>query len=120
VEAGRAGVVLLAKLHCVRACGRAAAGRKEIVTEVTLEQVEELYEFLMGNPPKEVFLTRLTQPKLTARKAFSVILFLQERLHLLPDKFEQCPRCLNLFNADCEGHMGTKTDRLYCDSCEGH
>ncbi len=89
-------------------------------TKPTLEQVDELYEFLMGQIPwgSGIVLERGGQPKLSPRKAFNVIWFLQEHLHLLPDCYEQCPGCQNLFDTDCSGHLGVKDDREYCDNCE--
>ena len=42
-------------------------------------------------------------PKLSPTKAFNVIWFLQEYLHILPDNIEQCDGCKDLFDTDSEG-----------------
>ena len=72
-------------------------------------------------------------PKLSAAKAFSVIYFLQETLHVIPDTFEMCSRCHKLFNTEGEGihvseenyktvlmnHVFRKRDigKHLCDTC---
>lgn len=88
---------------------------------VPIEQVDDFYEFLMGRPPAHLDLQigRGHQPKLTWKQAFSVIWYLQEVLHVLPENYEACPACGNLFDADCSGHLGENGETEYCDNCEG-
>jgi hypothetical protein len=79
----------------------------------TLEQVREFYEFLQGECPEGVHVKH--PPRLSERKAFDVIWFLQERLRVLPDHFERCCRCGELFDTNSEG--GYYRDGPYCESC---
>lgn len=89
--------------------------------KVTLEQVDDLYEFLMGRPPARLGLRlgRGHAPKLRPHAAFAVIWYLQEVLHVLPDHYEACHRCGNLFDTNCSGHLGRKEKHQYCDNCDG-
>lgn len=80
---------------------------------ITFEQVNEFYEFLQGELPKEIRMTN--KPKLSKRKAFSIVWYLQEHLRIFPDNFEQCCRCGILYdNRECGFR---KRDRCYCGSC---
>lgn len=90
-------------------------------TPITLEQVEDFYEFLMGRPPEHLGLrlARGDAPKLRPRAAFTVIWYLQEVLHVLPENFEACPACGHLFDAHRSGHLGRRQEHLYCDNCDG-
>jgi hypothetical protein len=89
-------------------------------TKPTLEQVDALYQFLTGRIPvgSGIEMGRGGQPKLTPRKAFAVIWFLQEHLHILPDCYEACTCCGNLFDSDCAGHLCEQTGKSYCDNCD--
>ncbi len=91
------------------------------------DKINILYEYLKGEKlPDGVY---CKMPKLTASKAFSVIWFLQEIMHCLPDNIEQCRRCKSLFDADSEGRIlddqyglgkGTLPKKYWghwCDSC---
>ena len=65
------------------------------------DQFDVLYKYLLGiELPEGVF---CKMPKLSANKAFSVIWFLQEVMHCLPDCIEQCKVCKDLFDADSSG-----------------
>lgn len=61
-------------------------------TEITLEQVQELVDFLAGGKLPEGWTTS-APPTLTRKQAFSVVYYLQERLHIIPDHFEMCAVC---------------------------
>ena len=80
---------------------------------IKIKQIEELYQFLQGTCPKGIYVKH--PPRLSERKAFSVIWFLQEHLRVLPDNIERCCRCGDLFDVNRES--GTYRDRLYCDPC---
>jgi hypothetical protein len=82
---------------------------------VTLEKVEELYRFLQGDEIEGIHCKSM--PRLSQRKAFSVIYFLQEHMNLVPDRFECCVRCGDLYDDHSEGHYDEKTGRHYCSSC---
>ena len=83
---------------------------------VTIERVEELFSFLQGNAVEGI--TCKSMPRLSIRKAFSVIYFLQEHMSLLPDHFEICVTCGALFDCEREGRFVERTGRHYCDGCE--
>ena len=102
--------------------------------EMNLELVKEFFEFLQGNDVLENWILK-PRPKLTKKQAFSVIYVLQERLGIIPDKFEFCDECHELFDADygiCHvddkeslknmkeiGYRVTAKDigKTFCDSC---
>ncbi len=68
-----------------------------------MPKLEVFFEFLMGEGVPDGFSLK-HKPKLTARKAFTVIYVLQEYLHILPDSFEQCSECLSLYDSEREGY----------------
>ena len=65
------------------------------------DKVDELYKFLKGEELPEGIVCDM--PKLSAGLAFTVIWFLQEHLHILPDNIEQCDNCKELFDTNGEG-----------------
>lgn len=66
--------------------------------KITAEQMEQFFEFLQGEIPDGW--TFAEPPQLTPRQAFSVIHYLQEQLRLLPDNYEICDGCGDIFDAD--------------------
>ena len=115
-------------------CRHNSLSKAEIKTNKYKSQRDrenELYEYLRGiGLPKGV---RIGLPKLSAKKAFEVIWFLQEVIHVLPDHIEQCRVCKELFDAESEGYILseefniiTRRDKKtlpekywgkYCDNC---
>lgn len=88
-----------------------AAGNK-----ITLERVQELFDFLCdGTNPEGVFVKR--PPKLGARKAETIIWFLQEHMDILPDNFEMCVTCSRMYDSHSEGDHDEKTGRCHCGNC---
>ena len=103
---------------------------------VTPEQMQEFFDFLKGKTEDEV----RGSPKLTKKKAFSVIYYLQEKLRILPDNYEMCFACQSLFDThrggttiDADGKIDEFYERLgvtkkllkkhegkqfCCDECE--
>ena len=81
--------------------------------KITLEQTEELYKFLQGEVPEGIHIKHPT--KLSERKAFTIIWFLQEHLRLIPDDYERCCSCGSLYDTGCGG--GIKRNRCYCEGC---
>jgi len=70
--------------------------------KITLEQVSDFYEFLQGkHMPKELTLENISE--LTQQEAFSVIYYMQEIMEILPDKFEKCIVCGNIYDSYEEG-----------------
>ncbi len=68
----------------------------------TIEQTQELYEFLKGGIP-EGFTLKTWKPKLSEDEAFTIIYILQEKFKLIPDHYEQCKRCKEIFDMECGG-----------------
>ena len=72
------------------------------MSDITVEQVQEFMDFLTGEEMPEGF-TFQHAPTLTRQQAFSVVYYLQEALHVLPDNFEMCQVCGELFDTDYDG-----------------
>jgi len=66
------------------------------------EKMQVLYDYLRGIKLPEGVHCKM--PKLSAHRAFSVIWFLQEVMHCLPDNIEQCQCCKLLFDSESEGY----------------
>jgi hypothetical protein len=71
-----------------------------------VEWVTLFYEFLQNK-------------RLSKKKAFSIIYYLQEHLCVLPDHIEQCNVCGELYDSYAQGHHSELTGKNYCsESCE--
>ena len=81
------------------------------LSEITQDQIEQFYEFLQGEVPQGLNMKR--PPHLSGQMAFRIIYYLQEIMGILPDKFERCKTCGNIFNTETEGNPET----LHCDYC---
>ena len=80
---------------------------------MTLEETNELYEFLQGVTPEGYDLKH--QPKLSKLKAFTVIYILQEKFGVIPCNFERCVACGDIFDTEQEGQYVERTGSHYCD-----
>jgi len=71
--------------------------------KISFEKTKELYDFLRGKIEKFDKIT--TSEKLTEKQAFSVIYILQEAksFGFIPDSYEMCNECFELFNIEAEG-----------------
>jgi len=58
---------------------------------LSLDETEELSEFLQGKKPEGYHLN--TMPHLTEEQAWTVIYVLQEKFRLIPDHYEKCDKC---------------------------
>ena len=97
---------------------------------ITLDQVNELYAMLTGvGLPLDYTIKEL--PMLSADVAFSVIWFLQERLRVIPDHYELCDGCKEIYdsnnggayeqvvsNTENERVVFTITSAHYCECCD--
>lgn len=81
--------------------------------QFSLEKTRELYEFLQGKIPDGISLSY--PPALTPEQAGSVIYVLQEHFRIIPDNYEQCESCNELFDSNCEGI--TTDDGQICEAC---
>ena len=81
--------------------------------EVTLEQTSELHRFLQGENPEGFIVKPLN---IDSKTAFTIIWFIQERLRIIPDNYEMCSKCGEIYDANCGG--GRVHCKNYCDGCE--
>jgi hypothetical protein len=71
-----------------------------------IEWVTNFYEFLK-------------EKRLSEKKAFDIIYYLQEHLCIIPDHIEQCNVCGELYDSYSTGHHSELTGKHYCsESCE--
>lgn len=70
--------------------------------EITLEQVEQFMNLLTGTWLPENW-TPDNVPKMTPREAFTVVYYMQEFLHVLPDHYEQCNICSEMYDTEWGG-----------------
>lgn len=80
---------------------------------VTLEDAQALIDFLQGYCPDNLSIQNM--PTLNAQQAFAVLYYLQEQMELIPDTYEMCDSCHELYNADSEGFC--VGDTHFCDNC---
>lgn len=104
------------------------------IEDITLEKVQVFYEWLQGKDrPDDICFQH--SPHLSAGEAFSVIYYLQEELEIVPDSYEKCRECGELYDSYVEGTTinedsaidseGNEEDGnfskemygTYCDSC---
>lgn len=71
------------------------------ISDTTLELVQEFHSWLQGKscPTDIEFVHSLN---LTPEEAFSVIYYLQEELGILPDNYEMCRECKDIYDSDNE------------------
>jgi hypothetical protein len=86
--------------------------------DTDLEWIEEFYNFLQGELPEQLSFKRGHQPKMTAKKAFAIIYYLQEHFPLLPDHIEMCSNCNSLFDTHSEGIYWETKAKHFCGSCD--
>ena len=76
---------------------------------IELEQIQAFMDMLTGESlPDGMIMAR--QPHLSRQEAFSVVWFLQEHLRVLPDHYEICHVCAELFDARRGGYSVDGTD----------
>lgn len=57
--------------------------------------------------------------KLSNKKAFQIIYYLQEHFPVIPDHIEQCSVCGEVYDSYSQGHHSELTGKFYCsESCE--
>ena len=81
---------------------------------MTLVDAQNLYEFLQGGPQPEGFRIR-ARPRLSPNAAFAVLYVMQEKYRLIPDTFEQCSTCRQLFDSAETGDYNEPTGKHFCD-----
>lgn len=98
-------------IDCYEECPRKEQFVEMARNAISIEEVEKLYKFLQGEVPENITVKR--PPRLSGRQAFTVVWFLQEVMHLLPDRYERCKTCGDLYDSEQGGSL---TD-LHCDYC---
>jgi len=86
-------------------------------TDSDVEWIEEFYSFLLGDVPEGIHLGHGHRPKLSRKKALTIIWYLQEHFPILPDHIEECWYCGSIFDVYCEGLYWETKGRHYCGSC---
>ena len=73
-----------------------------VKAEITLEEVEQFMSLLTGEYLPDRW-TLDNVPKITRREAFTVVYYLQECLGVLPDHYEQCNICGEMYDTERGG-----------------
>ena len=97
-------------MDCFRRCPREKQFAENAIDEIPIEDVEKFYEFLQGEVPEGYNIKH--PPRLSPQKAFLVIYYLQEEMGIIPDRYERCITCNNLYDSHCEGSSKGGT---HCD-----
>lgn len=79
------------------------------------DRIEELHAFLQGTLPEGVIMKR--PPKLTPKMAMAIIWFLQEKTEVLPDHYEMCCQCKDIFDSYSGGNYDENTGKHHCENC---
>lgn len=87
-------------------------------TDTDLEWVDEFYQFLQGIIPESILLGKGHQPKLSPKKAMSIIWYLQEHFPILPSSIEKCDVCDSLYDSDSSGIYWESKGKFYCGGCD--
>lgn len=86
--------------------------------DTDLEKINEFYRFLTGEKmPETISLCRGHAPKMSEKKAFAIIWYLQEHLSIFPDTIEKCSVCGELYDTGSEGIYWETKGRFYCGGC---
>lgn len=83
----------------------------------SLEWIQEFFDFLQGEMPENVQISRGHAPKMSPKKAMSVIWYLQEHMPVIPDTIERCDNCGGLFDYDESGLYWESKGKYFCDGC---
>ena len=87
-------------------------------TDSDIEKVREFYRFLTGDDmPDKISIGKGHVPKMSEKKAFSIIWYLQEHLSIFPDTIERCSVCGELFDTNSEGIYWETKGKHYCGCC---
>jgi len=84
----------------------------------TEQWLDEFYEFLQGNEVEGVSTPKHCTPKLTEKKAYTIIWYLQEHMRILPSNIERCNNCGQLFDSDSGGIYWETKGNHYCSGCD--
>ena len=83
-----------------------------------LQWLNEFYAFLQGETPAGIRFTRGHKPEMSAKKAFSIIWYLQEHFPVFPANIEICNNCDRLFDYDMGGIYWESKGKFFCGVCD--
>ena len=95
-----------------------SSSKETNVRKWDFENTKLFYEVLQGKFPENYPIH--CDLKLTPEQAFDVIYILQEYFNAIPDVFEQCYRCKELYDSDCGGNHYNNVGINLCEWCEDH
>lgn len=88
-------------------------------TDSDLDKINEFYRFLTGEEMPDTISVNLgRKPKMSEKKAFVIIWYLQEHLSIFPDHIERCDTCGGLFDTNSEGIYWETKGKHYCGGCD--
>jgi hypothetical protein len=91
--------------------------QRNVAPELDEQEVDDLFKYLQGIVPDRVHVPEAELACLDKKQAFAVIYFLQEHLHLIADKWEQCSVCLDLYDSNEDGYYVEADFAHYCEGC---
>jgi hypothetical protein len=80
------------------------------------DDIQEFYDYLQGKSIPHGFENLITQ-KLTPDEAWEIIYVLQEGMRIIPDHFEKCDICGDLYDTDNSGRYSELEEKNFCDGC---
>lgn len=73
------------------------------INDVNMECIQEFMDMLTGKSlPEGMIMAK--QPSLDQKTAFSILWYLQVHLRVVPDRFERCRQCDDVFDSHVEGY----------------
>jgi hypothetical protein len=89
--------------------------QEQLRREAELESIQKFHEFLQGTIPAGVTVRKIK--KMNAKQAMTVVWFLQEICHILPDMYEMCDNCHEIYDSYGGGERNEKTGKFTCGEC---
>lgn len=86
--------------------------------KLDIDWIEDFFEFLKGEDNGGIVSPRGHLPKMSHKKAFSIIYYLQEILSVFPENIEKCSNCNSLFDTNHGGLYWESKGKHYCGNCE--
>jgi len=83
-----------------------------------IEWLEEFNNFLKGEIPEGLCISKHSTPKLTPKKAFTIIWYLQEHFSIFPDNIKKCSNCDELYDCNSEGIYWESKGKHFCSGCD--
>jgi len=88
-------------------------------SETWKEKIEEFYRYLRGiDKPENI--VNMFKPKLSHEAATTIIWFLQVQTGIIPDQFEFCDDCKNVYDSHRAGYWSDILGKGFCDWHRDH